>query len=119
MELHFMFVLPGGPWTGPSPCPPHHSGPLLQAWDGGEWIGIAPHLLSFARAATGAGFPQLRVPARDRCLLHTWGCRDVPRAGSADTAPHLCPSRSPIMVLPLDVWHLEPLACPGVRMGDS
>lgn len=81
----------GGRGQDPLPIPPITLVPSCKHGIAGGFL-VAPHLLSFARAATGAGFPWLCVPARDRCLPHASGCRDVPWAGSADTPPHLCPS---------------------------
>lgn len=88
MELHFMFVLLRGPWAGSSPCPPPCCPPplsrsLQQAWGSSGGVGTAPQLLGFARAAAGAGFPQLHVP----CL----GQMPTPSLGGAEMRQGLVP----------------------------
>lgn len=115
MELHFMFVLLRGavgrilslsPPAAPRPPPDS----LLQAWG----IGAALHSLSFAGAAAGVGFPQLRVPRSGQMSYHAWevqGCaRGLHLAGQTlqiSLPISACP-QSLTVVPPLSVWHLKP-----------
>ena len=123
MELHFMFVLLWGavgrilslspPMLSPTltPVPSCKRGGSEQfltcsASPGLPWEQVFPSSVSphsgwmLSPRPGGAGM---------RPGLVLYG------AGSADPLAHLCP----VMVLPLGMWHLQPLASLDVRMGDS
>lgn len=122
MELHFMFVLLRGavgrilsPSVPPNAAP-HPSPPASVGQRGGSEQPLT--CSAFLGLLQEQVFPSSVSPARDRCPPRAWEVQGCAK-GSADPVPISAPPRSPVVVLPLGVWHLKPPASLGVRMGGS